>query len=690
MSEILQQEDEIQLDQENIRGYLDDQILGQIVEQYQHQGLTNQTISQYTQLVSRGCQLLHPLLPKLPDQKGVKFISQQELLNLDKTLLGRLESDQRFRTQREKIMRNHSQSYVRKFNVTDKSQSILNDSCCLKEQIAFQLDHNKTQLRYQEEQQKQSILRTTFARSRSQNQNKLPKIKTYPAKIDEEGQIMPAIKAKVIQVQQPEEEFTIPTHYLGWIDVFFGKWRPQMREGASLNNVSGKLYLFGGISSKPFNDVVIWDHKEWFQPQIIGEKAPFGRTNHVHCVYRRNIYIFGGEKPYDGQQKIRESTNDFRVFNTENNEFKSLRFGGELIEGRRGATGAIVGKHIIIHAGINTKGRYLSDLYHYDILNNKMFLSQVEQNDFFTNGIAFHTLVSVFSSSRNIQIYKNYMDPEEMKEIKYKVEGVYLFGGESKIGTLYSGLYILNPCTRPMQWSLVSGKGQLPISRYKHSASYCDRQGIIIIYGGISESSTFLNDCHIFKIETQSWSNVDLDLKEGRAGHSAVVDDHKLMIFGGYNETGFLSADFQILEIDSMIAYRNRRQANIVNHPATDALQLQTTNQNVKTKHQIYTDRMSKIREQVASLSYNIKSFIPKPIIKQISAKNLNKINKEQMLFSQRLNEETSELIKDFDYVEESKDEMKASAKLDGSPHSNKKLTDRRSISIRNSQPFSH
>lgn len=48
------------------------------------------------------------------------------------------------------------------------------------------------------------------------------------------------------------------------------------------------------------------------------------------------------------------------------------------------------------------------------------------------------------------------------------------------------------------------------------------------------------------------------------------------------------------------------------------------------------------------------------------------------------MNEETSELIKDFDYIEESKDEMKGSAKFDGSPLSNKKLTDRRSISIRN------
>lgn len=36
-----------------------------------------------------------------------------------------------------------------------------------------------------------------------------------------------------------------------------------MREGASLSNVAGKLYLYGGISSKSFNDIVTFDHKDW-------------------------------------------------------------------------------------------------------------------------------------------------------------------------------------------------------------------------------------------------------------------------------------------------------------------------------------------------------------------------------------------------------------------------------------------
>lgn len=29
-------------------------------------------------------------------------------------------------------------------------------------------------------------------------------------------------------------ENTIPTFYLNWIETFYGKWKPPMREGASL------------------------------------------------------------------------------------------------------------------------------------------------------------------------------------------------------------------------------------------------------------------------------------------------------------------------------------------------------------------------------------------------------------------------------------------------------------------------
>lgn len=79
---------------------------------------------------------------------------------------------------------------------------------------------------------------------------------------------------------------------------------------------------------------------------------------------------------------------------------------------------------------------------------------------------------------------------------------------------------------------------------------------MIVIYGGISEDSRFLNDCHVFRVEYQAWCNIVMEYQEPRAGHCAVLDDHKMMIFGGYNETGFLAAEIKWLELDSLIAIR--------------------------------------------------------------------------------------------------------------------------------------
>lgn len=117
---------------------------------------------------------------------------------------------------------------------------------------------------------------------------------------------------------------------------------------------------------------------------------------------------------------------------------------GDGIEGRRGASSCFVGKHLLIMAGITTKGTYLSDLYHLDIQTQKLAIANVEPCNFFTNGIAFHTLVSVYSSTRLNQIYKSNFESEDLKDPKARAEGVYCFGGESKSGRLYSGLYVLN------------------------------------------------------------------------------------------------------------------------------------------------------------------------------------------------------------------------------------------------------
>jgi hypothetical protein len=55
-------------------------------------------------------------------------------------------------------------------------------------------------------------------------------------------------------------------------------------------------------------------------------------------------------------------------------EWKLLQTSGDPIEARRGHSGTIVGKHMIIFGGINSKGKYLDDLYHMDLSNIHFFL----------------------------------------------------------------------------------------------------------------------------------------------------------------------------------------------------------------------------------------------------------------------------------------------------------------------------
>ena len=44
-----------------------------------------------------------------------------------------------------------------------------------------------------------------------------------------------------------------------------------------------------------------------------------------------------------------------------------------------------------------------------------------------------------------------------------------------------------------------------------------------------------------------------MEYRDGRAGHCAAQDENRLLIFGGYNENGFVKADIVWLELDQSI-----------------------------------------------------------------------------------------------------------------------------------------
>jgi len=58
---------------------------------------------------------------------------------------------------------------------------------------------------------------------------------------------------------------------------------------------------------------------------------------------------------------------DFRTFNTDNLEWRSFKPSGEGIDGRRGHSASLVGRHMVIFGGANTRGAYTNDVYYLDI-----------------------------------------------------------------------------------------------------------------------------------------------------------------------------------------------------------------------------------------------------------------------------------------------------------------------------------
>ena len=59
-----------------------------------------------------------------------------------------------------------------------------------------------------------------------------------------------------------------------------------------------------------------------------------------------------------------------KIFNTETNETQTIKFPLNFELGRRAHAAAIVGKYLLIHGGIDSKGMYLKNIYLFDLSNS--------------------------------------------------------------------------------------------------------------------------------------------------------------------------------------------------------------------------------------------------------------------------------------------------------------------------------
>jgi N-acetylneuraminic acid mutarotase len=110
-------------------------------------------------------------------------------------------------------------------------------------------------------------------------------------------------------------------------------------------------------------------------------------------------------------------------------------------------------------------------------------------------------------------------------------DGMYVFGGIDSSKNALSDFHVFNFKTN--EWSQVKATGSLPGPRYHHSAEIFDNR--LVIIGGQTAISSFLNDFIEFSFDSKTWKSVESkEMPSARAGHMTFVHEGSLYLFGGF------------------------------------------------------------------------------------------------------------------------------------------------------------
>ena len=248
-------------------------------------------------------------------------------------------------------------------------------------------------------------------------------------------------------------------------DADYEDWRPPVRENCALAVVEQSVYLHGGLGIGLMSDLSVFDTKrrQWSALSYPPDHKPSGRCNHTMSAFRRLLVLFGGEDLQVNTQRDRICYNDVRyVHLDEGFRVQSVKTSGEYVIARRNHVAAVVGRHLLVHGGINSRGQYLRDLWVYDIPVCKWHQPFTTNGDaLFRYGLAYHTMAPVFHRERkNIELFRPLEESVRRRQIL--VEGLYVFGGLNNQNIASNRLSILQIDQRPLNWLELEVSGEPP------------------------------------------------------------------------------------------------------------------------------------------------------------------------------------------------------------------------------------
>jgi N-acetylneuraminic acid mutarotase len=126
---------------------------------------------------------------------------------------------------------------------------------------------------------------------------------------------------------------------------------------------------------------------------------------------------------------------------------------------------------------------------------------------------------------------------------------VYLFGGEDSSSTLLNDLSVFSGSG----WSATAPSGSVPSARKRFTLTHANN-GKLYLFGGAGSSSTKLSDAYALDTGSLVWVSLTTtgERPTPRDGHSAIVLDERLYVFGGNDQNGWSLNDVRFLDLGSL------------------------------------------------------------------------------------------------------------------------------------------
>ena len=354
-------------------------------------------------------------------------------------------------------------------------------------------------------------------------------------------------------------------HYLSLsISQLNVAFKPSSRLDFSISKLENKIYLYGGVSSKLYNELWLFniDKKNWTQIHFSQKDDPTPRKGHTSVIIKDMLFIYGGEIPKERPYE------DLIVYNITSNKFYYPKIPiKRKINQRIGHICVETNQTFLIQGGMDARNHSIENTaFFYNILGN--YWQRLECRGHPLPYRIYHCAVMVnYYAKASTAPYSFYFPPDDFQEgqvRKIKYEGVYIFGGINEKKNYTNDLFIIQIGHRPCVNVKPKIEGPPPEPRIKAKMVFLDNYYLIIIHGGVKINQHFCNDINILNLENFNWIKPIISDKDNegkkiieRIEHQAFFHEDKLYIFGGLGEESILSMNFEIIEFSVTGFYNN-------------------------------------------------------------------------------------------------------------------------------------